>query len=937
MGVLYEDNGTVTFFYNVTGSYTIPPSSTNVQAPSVPIYNIVNIQFWEITDPNGFKQVYRTPTAFFTPRIEGLYTARVVAVTASTIPPQSVSVGPPGTFYYSNTGLYAFNNIPPITAVSPYFDVPTLSSYPISVPGYVLNTSLKGWDYSKSINQEFTRPVNAGAKPFWAKVHTQKDISTNYKGINKWGLPIRNLDTYNFITQPEFSDIILNAGDKITYERNYSTKLNWEQPVEIITQSDKKQWCDLQFSIDQPSNLAFILNNYKTELIVTPTLTASPILLQNYVDNEPVEVYYNALNSFIWGITAFSEIPITNTSDTSAKRVIQAGVPWANFSNQNYPTVAIFPTLKNLYSVSEKGGYSTPSNIGASVYADQNYLFTLTTYTSSLFNQTGIRRGLSKQDQPTPYTFIANSSWQKEPIVSGPIAGVNNKKVFKKFQKFIPYQSNYETNFRNQIGLLNPTSRQTPWTGKENSQWSDSANYPVSFTGELNVEKWAESQILKKAGLQVDSWVTDIFGNQYGLYKDIKGLSLLERSNVYGQIWVRGNTQFTSPAEKALVNVFDTYKNLSLFNELTGNGVKKLDMFFDTLMIVTSGVVLFEKINYDYSASNIFSLADEARYLSLALPVETSIDRELLNTDFSQTSYAKLGETWFLPVEKAIYISTCGLQNNILIPELYSLNISTQSLLKIFPLNTGDINTVQQLSSLNLVSFDAPTLAYNASKKQFLIGITGINSSNNKVLVEIKVNNFNFSQPTLEDIVVYNSITVTDLQEPPAVLANLNIQLDRPDPIGLQFTSVDSISAGSKLVLRRNINNTLTLATAPVVNNTLVYPATALTFINDSNTQNIFVEPIFNNYGIFALNPNYIEQYGDEELFGVQPLNFVCSPVIYTPAIFTSVSLPSWINLTQDGVFTGLVPDVSATNYTGVFKVENSVGPTFYTLNINIP
>ena len=156
-----------------------------------------------------------------------------------------------------------------------------------------------------------------------------------------------------------------------------------------------------------------------------------------------------------------------------------------------------------------------------------------------------------------------------------------------------------------------------------------------------NRDAWASSQILKQNKLQVDSWSTDIFGNQYGLYKDIKNIAPANRKNITGEIWVRKNSQFTSPGYISLARVFDTYANTSIVNELTGTGIRKLDVFFDTLMVETSGAVIFEKIIYDYNTDEIFSLTDQARYLSLAMPVSSNLDKEFVNTNLNNYTFAK--------------------------------------------------------------------------------------------------------------------------------------------------------------------------------------------------------------------------------------------------------------------------------------------------------
>ena len=124
------------------------------------------------------------------------------------------------------------------------------------------------------------------------------------------------------------------------------------------------------------------------------------------------------------------------------------------------------------------------------------------------------------------------------------------------------------------------------------------------------------------------------------------------------------------------------------------------------------------------------------------------------------------------------------------------------------------------------------------------------------------------------------------------------------------------------------------LVTAPIIDSQTTYPFVSfdtLTAIDDF----ILKQPVLLNYSVYDLNPTYIQQYGDEELFLVEPLNFVCAPVANGPVIFEVVDLPPWINLTPAGEFSGLAPTTS-NSFFGSFKISNSVGSTFYTLNIDI-
>ena len=88
----------------------------------------------------------------------------------------------------------------------------------------------------------------------------------------------------------------------------------------------------------------------------------------------------------------------------------------------------------------------------------------------------------------------------------------------KKYQKFTPYQSNNETHTNGQVGIVTPQSKHSPWGGLNDEQWIDVNNHPVSFSGEVNVDAWADTQILLQGGKRMDVWCSDVFGNQYGLY-----------------------------------------------------------------------------------------------------------------------------------------------------------------------------------------------------------------------------------------------------------------------------------------------------------------------------------------------------------------------------------------------------------------------------------
>lgn len=753
----------------VTPSYT----TTDPQYLTTNYSQVSSIVSWTVSDGETFNQTFSStsPSFNFTPNPN---------ITTTTFYSVSVTYrikktsGTPTTFTY----------IPVITALPATVQTPSVSSYNVTAPGYILNTPLYGWNYNTAAlsNRYDNANSNIGAKPYWGKIYNLKDQNTEYKGIESWGTPLRLLDKYNIITQPEISPIQLKSGIYIEYANKNSIDFTWKQPINLATYVNTNTWCTLNVNTTSVSNLSAQLNNINTQFVVTPTTTPSNIVLQNFVNNQPAQVFYNAINSFTWNITATPFNPLTVYTNVTTNLDIKALAPWANISNQIYPTVAAFQAFDGLYSSSDSGGYFIPSNLGVSVYTNQDYTTSLvlsSTAINSYFedvNKTVGIRGFSKVDQPTPYTItIENNTWLKETTLSSPIAGNIKKDVFKKHQKFLPYQSTYETTPNNNLGIILPNSRQTPWGGYQDQEWGDTANRPSSFTGTYNVSAWVGAQVLKQNNLQLDNWVTDIFGNQYGLYKNIKDVSPINRKTIPGQLWTRNNSQYVSPATTSLSSVFNTYTGTNLVNDLTGGNIFKVDTFFDILYVETSGCVVLNKINYNYNTGTIFSTPDFTTGLSLAIPVTASLVREFNKVNLANYTYAVMGDTWFFPNKNLVTLSVCGLSGNVLTPELYQFNIKTYNISKLFPLTQADISTVNSLSSLKLTSINAPTLSYNDLTSQYLLTVFGKDANNNDSLIETLIDDLNI--PTIDTITVYTTDNAATVVDSPAITQPLTVTL----------------------------------------------------------------------------------------------------------------------------------------------------------------
>lgn len=668
-------------------------ANSTLGTPLLNSNKVLYVDKWTLTDPDGVVMLYPQEEAFsFAPQKIGLYhiSVDVVSGTQDTFVTNATGGY---SFVKGVTASYSFNNIPPITAVSFLQNVTSLTGVSTPLPGYVLNVDLFGWDYSTSYPRITVTP---GARPFWAKSITARDENTKYKSVQDWGSPVRVFDEHNIITQPAFSDVILKTGLYFEYDRKQSTSLEWNQPVINLIETNNKQWCTLDITTTGVTNLKNVLSNSEQSdnLVVVPLNTLSNIKITNIVDNVPVTVYYNAISSFTWSVTAIPEIQTYTVTDKDIKETLRADRPWNQMVNRFNTTVPQIPTLEDIYTKKDVGGYFLPSNLGTSLYNAKNYTYAVNTSSASLtstFSSPDLYfagRGNTKQDNIIPYDNLQeDASWLKESFNTGALAGNINREVAKDYQKFIPYQSSTESKAAKQTGINIISKKHTPWSGKNADTWNDKTSDPSNEAGIYNTSIWVEQNILNNDTKRIYNWATDIYGNQYALLKDITGKDVYEQKDVLGELWVLKTSKAAQPARIALDLVFDTYKGLQLYSELTGSGIKRIDVFFDTLYVETTGAVLFEKINYDYSSDTIFSFVDSTHILSLPLPVKTGLQREFSNDSrLSGVPCALVGDTWFLPEQKIALISVCGLSGSVVLPEIYELDISNETFKRVFPI-----------------------------------------------------------------------------------------------------------------------------------------------------------------------------------------------------------------------------------------------------------
>ena len=680
-----------------------PFGSTDNQYPTTSFADITAINAWTITRINGpgspeSQTLLNQFVATFVPPVTGTYT---VAVTATKIGGTQIRIGGPNPTESTV--------IPSISTIPQYYDFDLDLKFETPTSGFLIEHPLKGWNYTT--NKIDTKAT--GARPYWAQLDSNKNPTTRFKGLYSWGYPNEYIDEYLPNSTPIFSPIEINYGTIVEYfHKGYA--FNWNQPIKFKEFVGETRWYEISSSTTQDSNLSTL---YKSKTSADPfaiaTSNPSDIVLSNTINGSPVEIFYYALEPFTWPVSVELAIdPIPPISGVYLERL----EPWSTLTNRFFPTVANVPVTEQTYSLEDVGGYFLPQLLGASQFINKDFDVELKTAALTgtyVTEDTNIHiggRGRTKQDQDSLYVWTENNQWLKEPATAGDLAGAVKKSLTKTLQTFVPYQSNIE---ETALGLVTTRSRLSPWGGINDEEWTDVANEPTSFTGVRSVSSWIDTQVLKQSEKELDCWTSDIYGNQYGLFKELSGVPVDERRNVTGELWTRTNDQMVDPAYVSLSSVFEPFKTISpsVYSELTGTGIEYVDCYFDTLFIETPSVVIFTSVEYNYDDSMIESVFDDTRY-------------KILSSDF------RFDQNWFFSKTKIITSLFTQLTGSNFFPVMYQLDISLKKLKKIFPLDSvNNSNLINGLSSLSIQTVSRGLLHYNSSLRTYLISYSGLDSA----------------------------------------------------------------------------------------------------------------------------------------------------------------------------------------------------------------
>jgi hypothetical protein len=495
--------------------------------------------------------------------------------------------------------------------------------------------------------------------------------------------------------------------------------------------------------ISDNSSLNIELNQKRSDIselpykyFVNSTKTADNLFLE--YENQLVEKYAG---------TKMYYLSTGTTATTFVSGVLhESKNPTANILNRYYSSHATVPNLNHLKVLKDIGGFSVPTKLGILNYSTVSHTYVIdkaklasnTVYVFPDPNVYGVGRGNTKTDQLSGISPVVHTD-----DIRGIKASRSNSKLqgdivnAAAVQKLYPYQSREETLRMHPGGISRSTDKLDFWTGGEKDIWANEDVYPAISQQALPVQNKLQDLLISNSA--VCQWKTDIYGNEYALYKPISpsrqtseqqlsnfttsaiqntsptqtsGLyttpkvdyydhqlsskttvfenkisdittqrSIFDKRNAYGNLYFRNiYSDVIGPVSSTLSGVFIKYtEHTDIYDEINSQ-VQDFDIIDDVILIKTTNFIVIEQLNYDASTSVFTSKLGKRIFISLS---------------GTNTSFEKFANTWYDSDEKVIYLTKSvlhpylsGSNYKLIYPQIYKYDMERKVLAELYSLNT---------------------------------------------------------------------------------------------------------------------------------------------------------------------------------------------------------------------------------------------------------
>jgi hypothetical protein len=418
------------------------------------------------------------------------------------------------------------------------------------------------------------------------------------------------------------------------------------------------------------------------------------------------------------------------------------------FLNKHFPTSIFSPSLNELYTIYELGGFFTPKNQGILLYNTPNKTYQISTsslepdrlYVFPDPDKIGNTVYASdKENYNVPLTYVINKEWNRSKISNS--YRLNDVLSNNYNQLFYGYQSKQQNIKASEEGIAKTEDNITFWGGDKDQVWKGSSNndiYPID--NDL-------SDLLLKEGVAVD-WYPDINGNEFALYKKINTYTKPTLSSFLTDFGIiaNSNTEFQN-LEKNNVSIFEKRKTIVGKIFVRNNIYNKVDNIVNTLSTIflkyPKNIVseIENKVVSFFVKNNIFIIETENYVVSDSYDYE--IDLDIFRNNRTKPFYEKkegVGKIldnfvnlWFDDENNKIFLVFLKTLENSLsasnykyvTPEIYASDIDKLNYKKIYPLE-DTVTIIYSLSTnrgdipeINLVEYSGGSFRKNSFLNEF--------------------------------------------------------------------------------------------------------------------------------------------------------------------------------------------------------------------------
>ena len=611
---------------------------------------------------------------------------------------QEVDVEMPFSFNEKTNTVYG---IPAITAVDPTVLESVTLANTYTPCGFNFKVPLFGWNYASRRYDG----VSYGARPFWLKTPDRGNVLVGGDRIKYDNES--NID-YSF----EFSDLTLQYEKILQINNNHDNIFTWTEDISLLSSVNLVEWKKL--AIDTSAQSVDIITSNSTRISATNATT--DIIFHTYTNAKQQEVYYYSQDPTSWtfDLTAIDS-NVGSNSSISWTTEVSAFTPYKNLLSREVATIATYPVFTNLKESTER--YFTPTSLGMPVFVGVDIHTQLKSLSHNSF--VTLSGNLGGDDCLFEVTG-EDSSWLKEPLASQAAAGNIHKSVYKEHQSFIPYKSTQEVLRSNNIGIASNTFRQSPWDDFRNAEkWSDDSFKFDNKIGLVDTNVWLESKIFKINGLLQYKLESDIYGNQYALYKSGDNFNIKS----FGELWVRKESGYIESSFTSLSGVFKN-KSTQVQSELYEK-LQNISVHINTAVFETENYISFDLLQYNYNTSIIYN---------------NSIDSVLVSK-----LNKKVSLLWFDIIQKELSYA------------VVDINKHTVSLL-IYNLNTRKLNEHLLHELVDVSSIEEILLCKDLNTSRYILTIQYINNKLQSTVIVISVDNYNYN---VNSINILQNIDVT--------------------------------------------------------------------------------------------------------------------------------------------------------------------------------